>query len=138
MKKLLIVMLLATVWINAQAKKKAAAKKIEMTTTASGLKYHDVVVGKGQEAKAGDTVEVRYRGTFPDGKVFDPGASPFSFTIGKGGAIQCWQEGLTGVKVGGKRKLICPPDLAYGAQGHPAGIPPNATLHFDVELLKIK
>jgi peptidylprolyl isomerase len=137
--KLAIMLLVAAVSVaTAQEKKKAPAKKVEMTTTSSGLKYAEVVVGKGAEAKEGDAVEVRYRGTFPTGKVFDPGTKPFTFSIGKGGAIQCWQEGIKGMKVGGKRKLVCPPDLAYGKRGYPGVIPPDSTLHFDVELLKVK
>ena len=141
MKKLLIVMLLATVWMNAQAKKKPAAKKVEMTTTASGLKYHDVKTGEGPEVKEGDRIEVHYTGTFTNGKMFDssiPRKKPFEVHVGRGGVIKCWDEGVRGMKVGGKRSLVCPPELAYGAQGYPGAIPPNSTLNFDIELLKIK
>jgi peptidylprolyl isomerase len=109
-------------------------------TTASGLKYRDVVVGKGAQPKTGDTVVVNYTGTFTSGKVFDTsvGKPPFQFVLGKGQVIKGWDEGVGSMNVGGKRKLTIPPDLAYGAQGYPGAIPPNSTLNFDVELLKIK
>jgi FKBP-type peptidyl-prolyl cis-trans isomerase len=146
MKKLAIVLLVVAVTTGIaqekkSAKKKAPAKKVEMTTTASGLKYHDDVVGTGPEVKDGDQIEVHYTGTFMDGKVFDssvPRKKPFPVNVGKGGVIKCWDEGVKGMKVGGKRKLVCPPELAYGAQGYPGAIPPNSTLNFDIELLKIK
>jgi peptidylprolyl isomerase len=142
MKKLLIVMLVATVWVTAQEKKKAAPKKkVEMITTASGLKYHDAKVGEGAEVKEGDRIEVHYTGTFTNGKTFDssiPRKKPFEVHVGRGGVIKCWDEGVRGMKVGGKRKLVCPPELAYGSQGYPGAIPPNSTLNFDIELLKIK
>ena len=143
MKKLAIMLLVLAVGSGwAQEKKatnKAPAKKAEMTTTPSGLKYTDVVVGKGQEAKDGDKVQVHYTGTFTDGKVFDSsvGKKPFELTVGRGDVIKCWDEGVKGIKVGGKRELICPPKLAYGEKGYPGAIPPNSTLHFEVQLLKI-
>jgi FKBP-type peptidyl-prolyl cis-trans isomerase len=98
------------------------------------------VVGTGAAAKAGDTVTVNYVGALPDGTVFDASAKhgqPFSFTLGAGQVIAGWDQGLVGMKVGGKRKLIIPPDMAYGAQGAGGVIPPNATLLFEVELVKI-
>ena len=109
-------------------------------TTASGLKYRDVVVGKGAQPKTGDTVVVNYTGTFTSGKVFDTsvGKPPFQFVLGKGQVIKGWDEGVGSMNVGGKRKLTIPPDLAYGAKGYPGAIPPNSTLNFNVELLKIK
>jgi FKBP-type peptidyl-prolyl cis-trans isomerase len=116
-------------------------KENTMITTSTGLKYLDVQVGEGQEAKAGDTVFVHYSGTFANGKKFDSSLDrnqPFSFNLGKGQVIKGWDEGVTGMKVGGKRKLIIPPDLGYGASGVEDVIPPNAELHFDVELLKVK
>jgi peptidylprolyl isomerase len=115
---------------------------VPWTTTASGLKYRDVVVGKGPLPKAGDDILVNYTGKFTNGKVFDtslaPGRGPFELHLGRGEVIKGWDEGLSTMHVGGKRKLIIPPDLAYGPKGYPGVIPPNSTLTFDVELLKIK
>jgi peptidylprolyl isomerase len=111
-------------------------------TTASGLKYQDVVVGKGPQPKPGDDILVNYTGKFTNGKVFDsslsPGRTPFDLHLGRGEVIKGWDEGLSTMHVGGKRKLIIPPGLAYGERGYPGVIPPNSTLTFDVELLKIK
>ena len=105
-------------------------------TTDSGLEYEEIQCGDGEEAGRGDTVNVKYRGTLEDGKEFDSGRLPFQ--IGSGMVIPGWEEGIPGMKVGGQRKLIIPPDLAYGAQGSPPVIPPNATLIFEVELLEIQ
>jgi peptidylprolyl isomerase len=112
--------------------------------TESGLRYVDLKEGTGEAAKKGDTVEVHYTGwLYNDGKVgkkFDSSVDrgkPFTFTIG-GRVIKGWNEGVVGMKVGGKRKLIIPPDLGYGKEGAGEDIPPNATLLFEVELLKIK
>jgi FKBP-type peptidyl-prolyl cis-trans isomerase len=110
------------------------------TTTADGLQYWDIKVGTGQTAKAGDHVKVHYTGWLTTGKKFDSSVdahSPFDFTIGKGDVIKGWDEGVAGMKVGGKRQLRIPPDLGYGATGSPGAIPPNATLIFDVQLLAI-
>ena len=117
-----------------------AAAKPQAITTASGLKYVDRVVGKGPVPKQGDTVVVNYTGRFTSGKVFDTsvGKKPFEFALGRGQVIKGWDEGVGGMHVGGKRKLTVPPDLAYGSRGYPGVIPPNSTLIFDVELLKIK
>jgi peptidylprolyl isomerase len=108
-------------------------------TTASGLRITDLVIGDGPEATAGETVSVNYRGTLENGKEFDSsyGRGPFSFPLGAGRVIKGWDEGVAGMQVGGKRKLVIPPDLAYGERGAGGVIPPNATLIFEVELLKI-
>lgn len=106
-----------------------------------GLKYTDVKVGKGAMPKPGQTAIVHYTGTFPDGKKFDSSRDrhqPFEFTLGQHQVIACWDEGVTTMRVGGRRKLTCPPSLAYGQRGAGGVIPPNATLNFDVELLGVK
>ncbi len=109
-------------------------------TTPSGLKYVDLMVGKGPVPKTGDIVVVNYTGRFTNGKVFDSsvGKKPFEFALGRGRVIKGWDEGVGSMHVGGRRKLTIPPDLAYGAKGYPGVISPNATLVFVVTLLKIK
>lgn len=110
-------------------------------TTPSGLKYVDEVVGTGPSPQKGQTVTVHYTGTFQDGKKFDSSRDrnqPLQFQIGYGQVIRGWEEGIMSMKVGGKRKLIIPPGLAYGETGMQGIIPPNATLIFDVELLDAK
>jgi ketosteroid isomerase-like protein len=112
------------------------------TTTLSGLKYIDIVEGKGASPKQGQIVTVHYTGTLEDGKKFDSSVDknkPLIFPIGVGRVIKGWDEGIMTMKVGGKRKLIIPANLGYGARGAGNGvIPPNATLFFDVELLDVK
>lgn len=110
-------------------------------TTDSGLTIIEVKVGDGDTAAAGDTVTVHYTGKFADGKKFDSSYDrnqPFQFLLGQHQVIAGWDEGVAGMKVGGKRQLIIPPDLAYGKNGTPDGtIPPDSTLYFDVELLGV-
>ena len=114
------------------------ATKVTLTTSADGLQSGDIRVGCGATVKQGDHVSVQYTGWLANGTVFDssrkPGTNPFSVDVGTGGVIKGWDEGLIGMKVGGKRRLVIPPTLAYGAQGQGA-IPPNATLTFDIEVL---
>ena len=111
-------------------------------TTASGLKYWDTKVGTGVTATAGHKVVVHYTGWLTNGKKFDSSVDrkePFSFQLGGGQVIKGWDEGVAGMKVGGKRRLEIPPELAYGNRGVGGGlIPPNSTLLFDVELLDVK
>ena len=110
-------------------------------TTESGLKYVELVVGTGREAAAGNHATVHYTGWLTNGTKFDSSVDrrdPFSFPIGAGKVIRGWDEGVAGMKVGGKRKLTIPPQLGYGARGAGGVIPPNATLVFDVELLKVR
>ena len=122
---------------KAAAAKTAAAKTV---TLPDGLKYTDLKVGKGPMPHVGQTTVVHYTGTFLDGKKFDSsrdGGKPFEFELG-GRVIKCWNEAVATMRVGGRRKLVCPPALAYGEKGYPPVIAPNTTLNFDVELLGIK
>ena len=137
MKRLIAIMTLALLTVA------FAIGQAKEVTTASGLKYTDKVVGTGDEAKKGDSVSVHYTGWFyNDGKrgaKFDSsvGGNPFPVTIGVTSVIKGWTEGLQGMKVGGKRQLIIPPALGYGERGMPGAIPPNSTLEFEIEMLKI-
>lgn len=116
--------------------------KPKIVKTDSGLQYQDLKAGTGDEAKKGHTVEVHYTGWLAkDKKKFDSShdrGDPFSFTLGAGMVIKGWDEGVAGMKVGGKRKLIIPAKLGYGARGAAGVIPPDAELIFEVELLKVK
>ena len=114
----------------------------EGTKTPSGLQYWDIRPGTGAVAEAGKKVKVDYTGWLTTGKKFDSSVGtgqPFEFTLGAGQVIKGWDEGVAGMKIGGKRQLRIPPDLAYGAQGTPGGpIPANATLIFDVRLIAVE
>ncbi len=124
-----------------QGDKKDGKPDEKIIKTKSGLQYIDVKVGTGKEAKAGTQVFVHYTGRLRNGKKFDSSLDrnePFDFALGKGEVIKGWDEGVAGMKEGGKRKLIIPSDLGYGPRGAGKDIPPNAELHFDVELLKVK
>ena len=108
----------------------------------NGLIIEDISIGEGQEAKDFNKIVVNYTGKLEDGTVFDsslnPGRTPYVFTLGSGSVIKGWDIGIKDMKVGGKRKLIIPPDLAYGSSGAGGVIPPNATLIFEVELLEVE
>ncbi len=121
--------------VKSGAKKKSGSRVV---TTASGLKYVDYRVGKGKVAKAGQNVTVQYRGVLMDGTLFDQsyGRAPFSFVLGAGNVIAGWDQGVAGMREGGKRLLQIPSDLAYGPSGQ-GSIPPNAPLKFEVVLLKV-
>lgn len=113
----------------------------QTVTTESGLRYLDMTVGTGRQAELGDTAAVHYTGWLADGKKFDSSVDrkePFSFRLGAGQVIKGWDEGVMGMKIGGKRKLTIPPQLGYGSRGAGGVIPANATLTFDVELLDLR
>lgn len=115
--------------------------EIKVVETKSGLKYADIKEGTGNSPRKGDIVVVHYTGTFEDGKKFDSSVdrgTPFEFRLGMGQVIKGWDEGVATMKEGGKRRLIVPGSLAYGKRGIQGVIPPNATLIFDVEFIRIK
>jgi FKBP-type peptidyl-prolyl cis-trans isomerase len=154
MKNVLLVALLALATVAVVAQSSAAKKKSSAsaasgpskvtgapTKTADGLEYWDIKQGTGKTAQKGDTVLVNYTGWFTDGKKFDSsiGRGPFKVEqLGNAPVIKGWNEGIVGMKEGGKRQLRIPPALAYGPGGYPGVIPPNSTLIFDVELLKVQ
>jgi FKBP-type peptidyl-prolyl cis-trans isomerase FkpA len=137
-------------WYNQMSDQQAQQAEIAANAAAQqaqsqimqNLKINDVVVGTGATAENGDSVTVNYVGTLDDGMVFDSSYArnqPFTFTLGAGDVIKGWDLGVVGMKVGGKRGLTIPPELAYETSGVPqANIPPNATLHFTVELLSVQ
>ena len=115
------------------------AATAQPVTTASGLVYESLKEGSGEPPKATDTVKVHYKGTFPDGKEFDSSykrGEPTEFPLNR--VIPCWTEGVQRMKPGGKAKLVCPAAIAYGARGAGGVIPPNATLHFEIELISVR
>jgi FKBP-type peptidyl-prolyl cis-trans isomerase len=153
-----VILLLTAAFAIAQTAAKTAAKKPAATArpntsaptkvtgdgvkTDSGLQYWEIRVGTGEVAKEGSHVRVHYTGWLTTGKKFDSSVDanqPLDFTIGNGEVIKGWDQGVAGMKVGGKRQLRIPPELGYGAEGTPGGpIPPNATLIFDVQLLAVQ
>ncbi len=156
MGKILVVVMVVVVvaavalWAQTSTHKPAAAARPNTTAptkvtgdgvkTASGLQYWDIKVGTGTEAKSGSHVKVHYTGWLTTGKKFDSSVdahTPFDFTVGQGDVIKGWDEGVAGMKIGGKRQLRIPPELGYGAGGS-GPIPPNATLIFDIQLLAVK
>jgi peptidylprolyl isomerase len=117
------------------------AQAAQEVTTPSGLKYTDEVVGNGPSPRNGQTVVVHYTGWLTNGTKFDSSldrGQPFTFPLGQGQVIKGWDEGVASMKVGGKRKLVIPPDLGYGNRGAGGVIPPNATLVFEVQLLGVQ
>ena len=142
-RRLLLATLILAITATGLGGKAVFAAPAETGTVVSlpdGLRYIDLKVGHGAVAQSGDHVSVHYVGTLTDGKKFDSSrdrGQPFTFTLGAGEVIKGWDQGVAGMHVGGMRRLIIPPDLGYGERGAGGVIPPNATLHFDVELLDV-
>ena len=135
---LLLVLVFAFLGPGSLAEEPSAGAVGEVITTKSGLQYVDLVIGEGPEVRRGDTVRVHYIGRLDDGTVFDssrPRGQPFAFPVGRGKVIRGWDEGVVGMQIGGKRKLVIPSKLAYGKSGFGNVIPPNSTLTFEIELL---
>ena len=144
-----IILAMTVVSVVAQTARKSTTPNTNAPTkvtgdgvkTPSGLIYWDVRVGNGEVAKEGSRVRVHYTGWLTNGKKFDSSVDagkPFDFTIGNGEVIKGWEEGVAGMRVGGKRQLRIPPDLGYGTEGYPPTIPANATLVFDIQLLGVQ
>lgn len=142
MRGLIVVMIaLAYLASNVGVDGRAETAKEGLVTTDSGLQYEDLTVGTGRQAELGDTATVHYTGWLANGTKFDSSRDrnePFSFRVGAGQVIKGWDEGVGSMRVGGKRKLIIPPGLGYGARGAGGVIPPNAILTFEVELLGLR
>jgi FKBP-type peptidyl-prolyl cis-trans isomerase len=147
----MLVVAAITLWAQTAAKKPTAPARPNTSAptkvtgdgvkTDSGLQYWDIKVGNGEVAREGSHVRVHYTGWLTTGKKFDSSVDagkPFDFTIGNAEVIKGWEQGVAGMKVGGKRQLRIPPELAYGAEGYPGSIPPNATLIFDIQLLGVQ
>ena len=138
----LCLILITAIFALAQSKNAAPTKVTgKAHVTSSGLQYWDITPGTGVVATSGKHVKVHYTGWLTDGKKFDSSVDrkePFEFKLGNGDVIKGWDEGVEGMKVGGKRQLRVPPQLGYGSQGAGGVIPPNATLIFDVELLDVR
>jgi len=137
---LVAALLLAAAGHAAAAAQEPAAGGKEVVTP-SGLKYLDLKIGEGAEAATGKIVAVHYVGWLKDGTKFDSSRDrdrPFTFRLGAGDAIKGWDEGLVGMKVGGKRKLVIPPELGFGKQGVGSVVPPNAVLFYEFELLEVR
>ena len=144
---IVILVVVASAFVLAQSAGDKASTKAptkvtgDGTKTPSGLVYWDIRVGNGETAKEGSHVRVHYTGWLTNGKKFDSSVDagkPFDFRIGNGEVIKGWDEGVAGMRVGGKRQLRIPPALAYGAQGYPPVIPANSTLIFDIQLLGVQ
>jgi FKBP-type peptidyl-prolyl cis-trans isomerase FkpA len=139
MKKLIIAAIVCTIATSAYAAEPAENQAKQTITTKSGLQFTSIVDGTGRSPGAGDTVRVNYRGTLPNGREFDSSyknGRPAEFNLGN--VIKCWTEGMQMMKVGGKARLVCPSNIAYGDSGIPGTIPPFATLTFEVELIAVR
>lgn len=139
---ILLPILITSLTLSLAQNKPAGPTKVtgKPATTSDGLQYWDIKVGDGATAKSGQKVTVNYTGWLTNGKQFDSsvGKKPFSFKLDNNEVIKGWDEGVAGMKVGGKRQLRIPPELGYGSRGFPGVIPPNSTLVFDVELLGVQ
>jgi FKBP-type peptidyl-prolyl cis-trans isomerase FkpA len=139
MKKLFIAAIASIIATSAYAAEPAGNQAKQTITTKSGLQFTSIVDGTGRSPGASDTVRVNYRGTLPNGREFDSSyrnGRPAEFNLGN--VIKCWTEGMQMMKVGGKARLVCPSNIAYGDSGIPGTIPPFATLTFEVELIAVR